>query len=81
MTGVENYHVAFGTLREAAGLLRASRWVVDVSLVSPVGLAEPLARWLDHQADLLPTAVGGVDNADIVHALAVARVILGSVDS
>jgi hypothetical protein len=31
--------------------------------------------------NLLPTAVGGVDNADIVHALAVARVILGSVDS
>ena len=72
------------------GPVNSAEWVFDTPLDHPAnaawvaavhpGLADPLARWLGLQADM-QDASGGGNSAETDHALAVARVILGSTDS
>ena len=57
-------------------LLASLRWAATVH----PGLAEPLAAWLDHQADMRESRWSRGDSVETGHALAVARVILGSED-
>ena len=61
---------------ESRELLASLRWAATAHPL----LAEPLAAWLDHQADMRESRWSRGDSVETGHALAVARVILGSAD-